>query len=95
MQINNSSSIAIFIVSTWEDGLPPGAASWFFKSLAEAGFDFRVDKNYLKKLSFAVFGLGNSLYGEDYNKVSYSLLMKKNKVDILFFKFSGCQRFEQ
>jgi tRNA wybutosine-synthesizing protein 1 len=63
--------VVIFLVSTHEDGTPPSKAEWFCKSLEENANDFRVSKSYLKKLNYAVFGLGNSLYLQNYNKVTY------------------------
>jgi len=60
----------IFILATYEDGLPPPDAEWFCKSLAENAVDFRVSKSYLNNINFAVFGLGNSLYMDNFNKVS-------------------------
>lgn len=65
----DSVGVAIFIVPTYEDGAPPDSAEWFFKSLAENAVDFRVSKSYLKKMNYAVFGLGNSLYCDNFNKV--------------------------
>jgi tRNA wybutosine-synthesizing protein 1 len=53
-------------------GKPPEDSSWFFKSLNEHANDFRVSKSHLNKLNYAIFGLGNSIYRENYNKVGYS-----------------------
>ncbi|XP_021963250.1 S-adenosyl-L-methionine-dependent tRNA 4-demethylwyosine synthase TYW1 [Folsomia candida] len=69
----DSVGVAIFIVPTYEDGAPPDSAEWFFKSLAENAVDFRVSKSYLKKMNYAVFGLGNSLYCDNFNKVAKQL----------------------
>ncbi|XP_046390590.1 S-adenosyl-L-methionine-dependent tRNA 4-demethylwyosine synthase TYW1-like [Ischnura elegans] len=65
----NDTSLCIFVVSTYTDGSPPESASWFFKWLEEASNDFRVQKTLLKGMKYAVFGLGNSLYGDNFNKV--------------------------
>jgi sulfite reductase alpha subunit-like flavoprotein len=66
----NVTPIAIFILATYEDGLPPPKAEWFCKSLGDNAVDFRVSKGYLSKLNYTAFGLGNSLYLDNFNKVS-------------------------
>ncbi|XP_071446302.1 S-adenosyl-L-methionine-dependent tRNA 4-demethylwyosine synthase TYW1-like [Hetaerina americana] len=69
----NDTSLCIFVVSTYTDGSPPESTSWFFKWLEEASNDFRVQKAMLKGMKYAVFGLGNSVYGENFNKVGKKL----------------------
>lgn len=59
----------LIFTSTYEDGTPPPAAKWFTMHLQEAATDFRVSKNELEKLKYAVFGCGNSLYAENFNTV--------------------------
>lgn len=59
----------VFIVSTYVDGKPPESAKWFYKWLEEASNDFRVQKSLLRDLNYAVFGLGNSLYEDNFNLV--------------------------
>ncbi|CAL1276694.1 unnamed protein product [Larinioides sclopetarius] len=63
-------SLCLFIISTYNDGLPPEDCQWFCKWLKEASCDFRVSRTALQGLSYAVFGLGNSSYGENFNKVA-------------------------
>lgn len=63
----------IFIVSTYIDGQPPESCSWFFKWLKEAAFDFRVSSTLLKGMRYSVFGLGNSVYKENFNKVAIEI----------------------
>ena len=63
-------SICVFIISTYIDGTPPDKAKWFCKYLKEASDDFRVQKSLLNGLQYTVFGLGNSVYEDNYNKVS-------------------------
>ena len=60
----------VFVISTYVDGNPPESAEWFYKWLNEASNDFRVQKSLLQDLDYAVFGLGNSLYEENFNRVS-------------------------
>jgi tRNA wybutosine-synthesizing protein 1 len=67
----NQRTLLVFI-STYEDATPPPSAKWFFLHLQEAATDFRVSKNELEKLTYAVFGCGNSLYNENFNKVKSS-----------------------
>lgn len=84
-------NICAFIVSTYVDGNPPESAKWFYKWLDEASSDFRVQKSLLKDLNYAVFGLGDSLYEDNFNLVCRrtksqkpSLLSEKN----VYFLFS-------
>ena len=66
-------SIAIFILSTYTDGTAPKGAEWFCTWLGDTVDDFRVSKTLLSGLRFAVFGLGNSLYANNFNAVSSAL----------------------
>jgi tRNA wybutosine-synthesizing protein 1 len=59
----------VFVLPTYTDGRPPETAAWFCKWLEEASNDFRVQKELLKGMKFAVFGLGNSQYKEHFNEV--------------------------
>lgn len=68
IQAKNQRTLLVFI-STYEDGTPPPSAKWFLLHLQEAATDFRVSKDELGKLTYAVFGCGNSLYSENFNKV--------------------------
>ena len=65
LQVNT----CVFIISTYVDGNPPESAQWFYKWLEEASNDFRVQKSLLQDLEYAVFGLGNSLYEDNFNRV--------------------------
>lgn len=60
--------VVIFIGSTWEGGVPPQSAAKFYDWLNEQAFDFRVSKDTLAHVKFAVFGLGGSIYGKNYAK---------------------------
>ncbi|CAF4376670.1 unnamed protein product [Rotaria sp. Silwood2] len=71
IQTKNQRILLIFI-STYEDGTPPPSAKWFVLHLQEAATDFRVSKNELEKLTYAIFGCGNSLYNDNFNKVKTS-----------------------
>ena len=71
-------NICAFIVSTYVDGNPPESAKWFYKWLDEASSDFRVQKSLLKDLNYAVFGLGDSLYEDNFNLVCRRTKILKN-----------------
>nr|CAB3267406.1 S-adenosyl-L-methionine-dependent tRNA 4-demethylwyosine synthase [Phallusia mammillata] len=60
---------AIFIISTYSDGNAPVNSKWFYKWINETSNDFRIQKCMLKGLQYAVFGLGDSAYTSNYNKV--------------------------
>ena len=66
-------TVCIFIVPTCAEATPPEDAQWFYKWLEDSVNDFRVTKTLLKDLRFAVFGLGNSLYAENYNVIGKNM----------------------
>ncbi|CAF0972809.1 unnamed protein product [Adineta steineri] len=68
-QAKNQRTLLVFI-PTYEDATPPPSAKWFLLHLQEAATDFRVSKGELEKLTYAIFGCGNSLYFENFNKVA-------------------------
>ena len=59
----------MFLLSTFTDGRPPEGVEWFCDWVWDASHDFRVQKTLLRKMQFCVFGLGNSLYQDNFNKV--------------------------
>ncbi|RWS24741.1 S-adenosyl-L-methionine-dependent tRNA 4-demethylwyosine synthase-like protein [Leptotrombidium deliense] len=63
----------LIITSTYVDGDCPEDAKWFCKWLKEAADDFRVDKEFLRNLNFAIFGLGNSEYKDNYCLIAKNL----------------------
>ncbi|XP_073982094.1 S-adenosyl-L-methionine-dependent tRNA 4-demethylwyosine synthase TYW1-like [Rhodnius prolixus] len=67
---NAPHTISVIIIPTVGDGMPPDNGSWFCKWLSEAATDFRIDKELYKGLNYAVFGLGDSAYGENFNIVA-------------------------
>uniref|UniRef100_A0A0A9XAA3 tRNA 4-demethylwyosine synthase (AdoMet-dependent) n=1 Tax=Lygus hesperus TaxID=30085 RepID=A0A0A9XAA3_LYGHE len=62
--------LSLFVLPTVTDGQPPKAAKWFCKWLSDAATDFRIDKQSQAHVSYAVFGLGNSVYAENFNIVA-------------------------
>jgi tRNA wybutosine-synthesizing protein 1 len=69
----DNNRVFVFFVSTYTDGKPPNSVEWFYQWIDETVLDFRVERDYLKNMRFALFGLGNSLYGENYNKAGRHL----------------------
>lgn len=79
---SESRNYLVVFISTYTEGSPPDGAEWFMKWLEESASDFRVQKSMLHDLQYAVFGLGNSVYGNDFNTVA-------KKVDSCLHKLSG------
>ena len=51
-----------FVMCTWEGGVPPESAVNFCNWVEDMANDFRVSKQHLNNVSYAVFGLGSSEY---------------------------------
>lgn len=66
-------AVVIFVMSTYTDGQPTDSGKFFCSWLEDACTDFRVHKGFLSRLRYSVFGLGNSLYDENFNKVAYTV----------------------
>lgn len=62
------SKYVLFITSTWTDGYPPLKAQRLCAWLQDYATDFRVSKDHLKRLCYAVFGLGGKVYGKNFCK---------------------------
>ena len=60
--------IVLLICSTFSDGKCPESCALFFDWLQDYAYDFRVSKDHLSKVTFAAFGLGGQIYGENYCK---------------------------
>ncbi|KAI8876785.1 hypothetical protein K501DRAFT_337875 [Backusella circina FSU 941] len=60
----SETSVCIFILSTYN---VEGPLDWFSNWLHDLRYDFRIDRDVLKKLRYAVCGLGDSAYGEEFN----------------------------
>ena len=54
--------VIVFIMCTWEGGVPPESATIFCNWLEDMAQDFRVPNTFLANTSYAVFGLGSSEY---------------------------------
>ncbi|KAG0742138.1 hypothetical protein G6F57_007867 [Rhizopus arrhizus] len=66
----SETSVCIFLLSTYN---VEGPLDWFSNWLHDLRYDFRVDRDVLKKLRYAVCGLGDSAYGEDFNVASANI----------------------
>lgn len=60
-----ASPIYIFFLSTYTDGGPSTSAEWFYNWLQDLYQDFRVDRNCMAGLPYAVFGLCDSAFPVD------------------------------
>lgn len=81
----DSEDIVFFLLSTWTDGVPSESAKRFVDWIKYMTHDFRVSKNHLEKITFAVFGLGGSIYDENYCRAVRSISLLK--VFLLFFNY--------
>ncbi|XP_024972522.1 S-adenosyl-L-methionine-dependent tRNA 4-demethylwyosine synthase [Cynara cardunculus var. scolymus] len=63
-------TLVLIIASTWEDGNPPSNGVFLSNWLSESAEDFRVGSLLLSKCKFAVFGVGSSAYGDNFNAVA-------------------------
>src|SRR5262249_37905750 len=59
----NETATCIFILAAYNVESPSG---WLLKWLDDTRLDFRVDRYSLNKICFAVFGLGDSGYSDDF-----------------------------
>ena len=62
----DSENIVFVLCSTWNYGKAPESAQPFMEWLKDLANDFRVSKNLLGNVRFAVMGLGGEVYGEHY-----------------------------
>lgn len=73
-EVNSTTdALYVFLISTYIDGEFPETCSWFAKWLGEASTDFRMEKTLLSNMNFTIFGCGNALYSENFNKASKNL----------------------
>lgn len=56
-------AVCVYFVSTQGEGAPPANGKWFFQWLEDVVLDFRVQRDALAHLRYAVFGLGDAAYG--------------------------------
>ena len=70
----------IILMPTYTGGEPPENARWFYQWIKDAANDFRLSKNALNQLSFAVLGIGDSVYGDDFCLCSFKLTAALKKL---------------
>lgn len=63
----------VCVLSTYSGGSAPESARFFCQWLREAVDDSRIDSDFLSNTRFAVVGLGDSAYEEDYNVAAKDL----------------------
>jgi sulfite reductase alpha subunit-like flavoprotein len=76
--------IIVFVMCTWEGGVPPESAVNFCDFVEDLATDFRVSKQYLRNVSYAVFGLGSSEYEPIGRFCKASLRLDENMESELF-----------
>jgi len=60
-------AVCVFILSSYN---VEGPLDWFSKWTRDLRYDWRVDRLSLQKIRFAVCGLGDSVYGDEFNAAS-------------------------
>jgi sulfite reductase alpha subunit-like flavoprotein len=65
--------LLLLLCSTWSNGLLPDNAHHFLLELEDLVHDFRVSKDLLGGVQYAVFGLGGDLYGEHFCTAAHSV----------------------
>lgn len=65
--------IVVCILSTWTGGVPAKDGVLFCNWVKDMASDFRISKKWLSRVRFAVFGLGNTEYDEDYGTAAIKL----------------------
>jgi len=63
-------AISVVVISTYTDGQPPETCATFYSLLDDVANDFRVSKNHFEGVKYAVFGIGHSVYGNNFNAVA-------------------------
>lgn len=65
--------LLLLLCSTWSNGCLPENAHHFLLELEDLVHDFRVSKDLLGSVQYAVFGLGGELYGENFCTAAHSV----------------------
>lgn len=65
--------ILVFVMPSYTDGTPPESCALFYTTLKELSHDFRVHKTHLQQINYAVFGIGSSVYEQNFNAVAKEL----------------------
>lgn len=67
--------IVLFVCSTWTGGVAPESCKRFFDWIEDYAYDFRVSKDSLSKVRFAIFGLGGEIYDKNFCKTVSLVLL--------------------
>ena len=59
-------ALVFLVCSTWSEGTPPESCRGFFEWLKDYAYDFRVSKDHLAKVHFALFGCGSAYYEDHF-----------------------------
>jgi len=79
-EIMDKKEVLVIITSTHSEGKPPANLSWFVTWLGDTSDDFRVSRQSYARLRYAVFGVGDSAYGSDFNKVAMGVDLSLRKL---------------
>lgn len=71
--LHKNTDLCVFIVSTYAGGVAPESAEMFSQLFKDMSDDFRFPRDHFAKMQFAVFGLGDMVYGDDFNKFAKDL----------------------
>ncbi|XP_054168158.1 S-adenosyl-L-methionine-dependent tRNA 4-demethylwyosine synthase TYW1-like [Oppia nitens] len=66
-------NVLILIISTYSGGTSTSDGHWFCQWLQDFANDFRVDKSSLKGFNYAIFGIGDKAYGQDFCLISKNI----------------------
>eukprot|EP01137_Pigoraptor_chileana_P036559 Opistho-2@32385 len=59
-------SVCVIVSSTYTDGAASDGTKYFHDWLDDVAHDFRIARSHLAGIRYALFGLGNSLYGDNF-----------------------------
>lgn len=65
--------LVVFVVATYTNGRPPENCVPFYDWLDAHSLDWRVDQGTFQNVQYAVFGIGHSIYGENFNAAAKQL----------------------
>lgn len=71
--IEKETAVVLFLMPTWTGGSPPASGKLLCDHVRDLATDFRVSKDTLSKLRYAVFGLGCREYGRNFCRAALDL----------------------
>ena len=73
-RLPSQKTLWVFVLPSYDtESRAPPTAEWFSNWLFESANDFRVSQSMLHGMLFALFGLGDSAYGEMFNSFAKSV----------------------